>query len=538
MTSQLDTDIRVTMVRVTPLNRTFDIDSEHPFAQNHQHFPEVSNAINLVIANPRQLYVPSRDQWNFLGKPNYLPATLRPSRGGASWVMPINPDKPGKIGFIVTPLNTDGQTQRIKSLWTQVRTQLFVHVDLDQRSMVHEVLKRAFQRTYGVPVEKVTDHSKSTERDPTTGFLQAEHSWVYVKTRVPVEHCPLYIIPEDLDGFDFEAAKPLLHTTLWQEPVINEDLVAPHRGCAYCHDWGHAHNICDSLKRHRHWITRGGPHPLLKTRPPVSQASQEQVPPPPSSPRVRFVPLQVQSDSEDEDTPASRATPAKKPRSHYSVPEGLPDDVYNALQKAYTHVNLPDPELIASAEEVIRLLRRNRIDPPNRSTRNRGQDVQSPAAALALMLRKHRNPQMRQPNGRPTQMETYFNKMLNLNPFKPGNPWRNEPDPPSQAKPATPRPSSRSAFEPKATSQAAITSFIPRDPAFSPAQAIGKRARDSAQSSHQHAKPTNSTQPPQRSGATENIDQAPEEPSDASSLFPSDTAMELATGGQNETSSL
>jgi len=429
-------------MRISVLGRPFGVDRIHPLVPGHPNFNKVRDVIGNLIVLPKQLYQGQRDQWSFSGHALAWPSTLKPSRGGASWVLPMDPTGPGRIGFVVTPLDWEGQPMRLKTCRTQVRSQALLFVPPEDRQMVREVIARVFERTYATTILQVTDHPKFGTNE--NGFYNADHCWLYVETTAPLSYRPAFVTPDDL--WD-ERLNYLLGLTLWQEPVIGYDLVAPHRGCGFCHELGHVHKVCDALKQHRWWLRhRDQPHPLVPEIQAAVRAEREEAAAavtaaeaaaarPRPTPMVRFVPV-LESDAErdrDPDTdsaPAPGAAPRRQitpkasvkwTRQKYTVPDGLHPEVYDALQYAYTRVGHPT-DLRGAAEAAIRTMTQHGIFPPPSDSVGGGISRQADALAMVIKVELTMNGRG-YPSRTPTYMEKYFKTLF----------WKNPPRPTSTA---------------------------------------------------------------------------------------------------------
>jgi len=409
-------------LRVAVIPKTFNLNADNPLNPKHPQAKEIQQTIGELIHNPKASFNPVRDQWNYVGPCKALPDNLKAARNGRGWVLP-NKAKT-KMGYTLTPTDLHGQPKKFHPTLTQVRTQAFVYLDEREREIMGRILTRTFQRTYGQEVLKVHNHPKFGTPDENSLFPLAEFSWAYVETRVPLKYRPAFVTLEDI-GDDSEAMG-LLGTTLWQEPMLNFDLVAPHRGCPYCHSLGHGHKACDALYRHRRWLKHTtGVHPLetdvqtaVRQQPndPEEDEDDREDPSNPTkaqTPKVIFVPMQSRDEGLENGGPEPKRT--KYARQAFTVPEGIPVDVYNALQTAYTVVNEQE-RLQETATAVITLLRKNSIFPPD--TDSRGSGLKRQVEALCMVLRDHMIPSCRKPCGRGTNIENYFSTLINKNPFK------------------------------------------------------------------------------------------------------------------------
>jgi len=421
-------------LRIGIISKTFDIDVDRPLNTNHPAANQIKETISKLIHQPKASFNPVRGQWNYVGPCQLLPNCLKAARNGKGWVLPTKDGS--KMGYTVTPTDVHGHIQLLRPTLTQVRTQAFVYLSEEGRQAMARVLQRTFERTYGANVVKVENHPRFGTPDEKSLFPLAEFCWAYVVTSAPLKYRPAFITRDDIG--DESVVMSLLGTTLWQEPMLDFDLVAPHRGCPYCHSLGHGNKACDALYLHRRWLKhQSGNHPLEEAvqkavrHQDQPQAQEDEEPATQGSdhvPKVRFVriertmaPLAASaSDGQERDhNPSSKRSRTDDPiysAQSFTVPDGVPAEVYNALQRAYSVVH-DDQALPNAAKEVIASLKRNSIFPPEGDSRGAG--FQRQVDAMCMTLKAYRIPGFKRPEGKPTNMESYFMTLFNKNPFKP-----------------------------------------------------------------------------------------------------------------------
>jgi len=436
--------------RVLIVNSVFGIDPQHPFTTAHPAHGHVARVINDLLVEPRIAVYPRSTQ--FLGMMRFFPARLRVGRDGRSWTLPRDDAPNAPIGFVITPIDNNGEWTEVPATLLKVRAQALAAIPVLQRDKVRRAIQNVVEEAYQVSAIATFDDPLFNTIDESTGFMEDRRSGVFLQLNRPITLTELRITPKDLPP---DAPPQLSGAFLLQELTLPGFVPVPRLGCIYCHDTGHIYRNCPvrvanstrcaECKSTGH-TTKACPLNISPTFA-NSLASHQSV----RRPRAPVIPLLVVDGSDDEDeefpplsdsgptaamevsdgqsvgqdgqsggpTAADRRTirkPVKTANSRRGslpppdIPHVLPLPLFDAIQLAYAALGKSCfPTL---RDLIIRELRANDllpVVPVDRLKNATAEEVIQTAISVALLAEAGRGSY---PNGKPTGVLVFFRSLF------------------------------------------------------------------------------------------------------------------------------